>query len=259
MLCLPIGTSFTEETDHAPLLPMFNNPSSRPPMRIERWLTYLQQFSFKLVYRPGVQNGADHLSRHPVPATHDDMQSSKWREQTVCALISDTIPKAITLAELQDETGKDEFLQTLIPIIEKSNRMACKDKVEKFYSIFPELSFTNGLVLRGSRIVLPQKLQKRAVNICHEGHMGIVKTKQLLRSKVWFHGIDKLVESIQLCSNAYHAKCLPFQVYTNSKHRELLQMSSTPDGPWLEVSADFCGPFPDGSLMFVAIVQIIPR
>ena len=39
-----IGSSFIIETDHQPLLPLFNNPHSRPPMRIERWLLYQQQF-----------------------------------------------------------------------------------------------------------------------------------------------------------------------------------------------------------------------
>ena len=47
-----IGSSFVIETDHQPLLPLFNNPHSRPPMRIERWLLYLQQFDFQLKYCP---------------------------------------------------------------------------------------------------------------------------------------------------------------------------------------------------------------
>ena len=30
--------------------------------------------------------------------------------------------------------------------------------------------------------------------LAHLGHQGIVKTKQLIRDKVWFPGIDKLTE-----------------------------------------------------------------
>lgn len=52
----------------------------------------------------------------------------------------------------------------------------------------------NGLILRGSQMV-PEKLQERAVNLAHEGQ-GITKTKQLLRSKVWFPEINKQVEQI---------------------------------------------------------------
>ena len=35
----------------------------------------------------------------------------------------------------------------------------------------------------------------RVLEICHEAHLGIVKSKQPLRSKVWFPGIDKKMEA----------------------------------------------------------------
>ena len=42
---------------------------------------------------------------------------------------------------------------------------------------------------------MPTALQDRVLEICHEAHLGIVKSKQLLRSKVWFTGIDKKMEA----------------------------------------------------------------
>ena len=49
---------------------------------------------------------------------------------------------------------------------------------------------TNDLVLKGSRIVIPSELHQRALALAYEGHQGIVKTKQLLREKIWFPRID---------------------------------------------------------------------
>lgn len=49
--------------------------------------------------------------------------------------------------------------------------------------------------MRQARIVIPGKLQNKIIDIAHEGHQGIHKTKQLLRETVWFPGIDKLVEN----------------------------------------------------------------
>ena len=43
--------------------------------------------------------------------------------------------------------------------------------------------------------MVPKALCKNAVEIAHEGHLSIVKTKGLMRKKVWFPGIDKLVEN----------------------------------------------------------------
>ena len=78
-----IGSTCTVETDHKPLLPLFNQPHSRPPMRIERWLLYLQQFDFELKYIPGKENPADYLSRHPVPLCPLDKKVCQLREEVV--------------------------------------------------------------------------------------------------------------------------------------------------------------------------------
>ncbi len=63
-----------------------------------------------------------------------------------------------------------------------------------------ELLVHKGIVLRGNRIVMPTSLRSRTINLAHIGHQRIVKTKRLLRSKVWFPNIDKMVEeTIQNC------------------------------------------------------------
>ena len=67
-----IGSSFVIETDRKPLIPLFNNPNSRPPLRIERLLLFLQQFDFTLRYCSGKENAADYLSRHAIPVTTDE-------------------------------------------------------------------------------------------------------------------------------------------------------------------------------------------
>ena len=72
----------------------------------------------------------------------------------------------------------------------------------KFLQVKDELSvYQDKLVLCGSRVVIPESLQSRVVKIAHEGHLGIVKTKQLIRDRVWFPGMDKMVENeIKQCS-----------------------------------------------------------
>lgn len=48
--------------------------------------------------------------------------------------------------------------------------------------------------MQESRIVIPRQLQDKVISLGHKGHKGIVKTKQLLREKVYFPGIDQQVE-----------------------------------------------------------------
>ena len=61
------GREFELETDHRPLEHIYaakptNSSKSQPP-RIERWHLRLQEYDFKVVYRPGNTNLADLLSR----------------------------------------------------------------------------------------------------------------------------------------------------------------------------------------------------
>jgi len=243
-----IGSSFVIETDDQPLLPLFNNPHSKPPMRIEHCLLYMQQFDFQLNYCPGSKNAADYLSRHIIPLTESDVKTCNARKQVVQSINTDTTPQAITLAEVQDATKKDRELSKLISLIQSGNRNACKadPDLAKYAQVFQELSYLEGVVTRSRQIVIPKSLQERVISICHEGHLGIAKTKRLLRSKVWFPGIDKSVERRV-------ASCIPCQASTNTSQREILKMLPTPNGPWLEASADFCRPFSTGEMVLLVL------
>ena len=175
---------------------MFNNPHSRPPLRIEKWLLYMQQFEYILEYNPGKFNTADYLSRHAISVSKDNENNSKYREQVVYTLVTHSVPKALTLQEVQMATEKDPSLQLLIPVIISGDVAQVKSNPETkmFSQVFPVLSMAQGVIIRGNQIVIPSSLQSRVLDICHEAHLGIVKSKQLLRIKVWFHGIDKLME-----------------------------------------------------------------
>ena len=75
-----------------------------------------------------------------------------------------------------------------------------------------------------------------------------MKTKRLLREKVWFPGIDKLTED--KINN-----CLPCQASApeSTAMPEPLNMTELPNGPWKEVAIDFAGPFPSGECLMVVI------
>ena len=88
---------------------------------------------------------------------------------------------------------------------------------------------------------------KKFIEIAHASHQGIVKTKQLIREKVWFPGIDKKVEqAVKSCIPCL--ACVP-----SPAQREPLSMTTLPSGPWIEVAVDLAGPFPSGEYLFVVI------
>ncbi len=100
------------------------------------------------------------------------------------------------------------------------------------------------LVLREHRIVIPEAL--REIDIAHEGHMGVVKTQALIREKVWFPKINRLV-------GKKVKSCLACQVTTPRNTREPLQMSELTKQPWAELSIDF-GLAPTGSNEYLLVL-----
>ena len=121
-----------------------------------------------------------------------------------------------------------------------------RNELRQYHNSKNELTCTvNNILLRNDKIVIPQSLRDMAVSIAHEGHQGMARTKAMIRSKVWFPGINERVEQ------TIH-KCLACQsAYSKPGPFELLRMSDLPPGAWQNLSMDFCGPLPTGEYLMV--------
>ena len=150
----------------------------------------------------------DYTSRHCLPATHTRAQELKDVNKLnfyVNAIVRDDLPAAITIERLQEAASQDSTLQLLIKDIVQEY-VSTKNRIElsAYLHVFQELSVVDGLVLRGTKLIVPASLWK-TVMLSHEGHQGIVHTKQLLRSAMWFPGMDKLTEK-EIAQSVCHVK-----------------------------------------------------
>ena len=147
----------------------------------------------------------------------------------------------MSVEEIGEATAKDPTLQEVMKRISSgnwnnlnSNNGTDQDILKAFGNVSSELTSVDGkIVLRGNRIVIPTVMQNRVVELAHEGHQGLVKTRTLLRSKVWFPRMDSIVDSLV-------KKCFPCQLVTPTFSHEPLKMTPLPNGPWEQVSIDFC-------------------
>jgi len=241
------GAEFDLVTDHQPLRVIFGNPRAKLPARIERWGLRLMAFKFRVVHVKGDDNISDYLSRHPVRSTADDRLCS-IAEQHVNNVIYHATPKAINLDSIKAETTHDPTLQSVLSALQSGDwRQAANDRqTRSYYNVRAELTVNaaQDIVLRGNRLCIPTALQSQCIEIAHSGHQGIVKTKSLLRQKVWFPDIDRLAEEAV-------RNCLACQANTPTYHNEPLKMSPCPKAEWSELSADFLGPLPTGEYLLV--------
>ena len=233
------GHSFIIKNDNTAMEIIFNNPRSNPPARIERWLLRLSQFDYQVEHTPGKFNIADFFSRHPVEIAPIENIAVKF----VNMIMNYAIPNAVTLDQISKATLGDTQLQLLAKFIIGNERTLPRlpHILREYKNIFNELAVTSeGIILRGNQIVKPSSLQQYIMALAHIGHQGIVKTKALLRSKVWFAGITNKIEHM------IH-QCHECQLNQGKPQFEPLQPSPFPIGPWLELSGDFFGPMKDGS------------
>ena len=89
------------------------------------------------------------------------------------------------------------------------------------------------------RIVLPTSLQQKVIKTAHQlGHLGTTKTKQMLRAKYWFPGMNIMI-------NQTIGHCFDCQVATVDHRKKPIKTSVIAEGPWEQVSVDFGGPYPN--------------
>ena len=92
------------------------------------------------------------------------------------------VPVALRIEEIEEVSFQDVELEAVRKALDTGHW----NKAPKAHELVSrELTCFGQVVLRGTRIVVPRKFRKRVLDLAHEGHQGIVKTKERLRSNVW--------------------------------------------------------------------------
>ena len=233
------GVEFTLLTDHKPLEVIYST-NSRNSARIERWVLRLQPYRLKVQYVPGKQNIADPLSRlgkGKGVCMNDDA------EEFIRFVAETSTPAAMSVQEVEEESRLDPEISQLRECITTGE---WDNAPTQYKAVRSELSILGKLVLRGTRLLIPAKLRDRVVDLAHEGHQGLTKTKQRLRSKVWLAGIDRQVEA--KCKT-----CHGCQLVGSPTPPEPLKHTEFPSQPWQDLVADLMGPLPSGEYVFVVV------
>ena len=102
-------------------------------------------------------------------------------------------PDAVAFKEIERMSADDEELREVRQSIINEHWKTGTVSVQ-YLAVRDELSTVGKIVLRGTRIVPPVKLRNKLVLLAHEGHLGIVGTKQRLRTRMWWPGMDRETE-----------------------------------------------------------------
>ncbi|CAK1597334.1 unnamed protein product [Parnassius mnemosyne] len=100
----------------------------------------------------------------------------------------------------------------------------------------------------GHRVVIPDSCRDKVIKELHEGHMGVVKTKALAWSYVWWPGIDEAVE-------AACRVCTVCAAVADAPPAHAPRLWPWPDRPWTRIHIDFLGPIAGQTFLIVVDAQ----
>ena len=239
------GTEFELLTDCKPLQ-FIMSPRSKPSARIERWVLRLQSYKFATRHIKGLDNISDCLSRLLKKSKQDDQETNAFISSTeyVKFVAVNATPSAITTREIEKASRFDTEISAVRECI--AHNLWHKLPYKQYLPIKNELSAIGFLLLRGTRIVVPEALREQILEIAHESHPGIVSMKQNLRQHVYWPNIDKDVEK--------HCKtCYGCQLVSMPSKPEEMTRTELPNAPWQFLAIDWLGPLDSKDYILVTV------
>ena len=154
------GKTFTIQTDHAPLISIFSKKQlDQLSPRLQRFRMHLMEFSYNIVHVPGKSLVvSDTLSRAPIdsPITADDHEATAATNNMVFAISRTGAPHNMLL-RIKEASKEDPIFNKILEFCQDSwppDRQVSGD-LRPYFSLRHELTVSDGIILRGSRLIIP--------------------------------------------------------------------------------------------------------
>ena len=138
------------------------------------------------------------------------------------------------LEEIRTATDEDDKLRSLKEVIYvcwPQSRSDVHRVLLPYWNFRDELTIDNGIVTKGTRIVIPRKIRSRILAQLHLAHQSVEKTRLHARTAVYWPGIyDDIEQMVKACSICQEAQ--------PQQHKEPMIPSDVLPRAWHTVGAD---------------------
>ena len=240
--------STTVETDHKPLVPIFQKSLHSAPKRLQRMLLRLQKYNLYVKYLPGSQMYiADMLSRAYLQADHSQHGNipeyqifQLSQEQLLFQEIADINQVDYmrlsegTHQQIQQCTVADAALQSLMNMImvgwplTKEEVPVC---IREYWNYKEELTVQDGVLYKGMKVIVPASMRPQMIARAHSSHLGPDACVRRARDVLFWPGMaDQIKDQVQNCEvcNDFLAR----------QQKEPLMTHKIPETPWSKVGQD---------------------
>lgn len=235
-----LGHDFEIWSDCQALSFIFNGKyrdGKRAISRAEGWALRLSHYNFKLVHVEGMKNIADPPSR--LVTEENTTQEESLSEcdlgepikLQVDSLELEVGPiQIISMQMVRDATKSDK---QLLKVKEALRENTWEKGLEAFQSYQDEIwETTCGVFMKGARVIIPEALREKAIEVTHRGHAGATTMKRTLRDRVWW---PKLGADVDVA----YGKCLACATMQRENPPEPMIRTKLPNKPFEFVAIDF--------------------
>ena len=138
------------------------------------------------------------------------------------------------LQEIWEATVSDPILTTLAQTVYDgwpNTIQECDHKIQPYWCFRDEITYEEGILYKGIRIIMPQSTQATTLQELHQGHYAVNKMNLQAKEAVYWPGISEDIKA------TYH-KCEICAKFTRTQQKETLQYVKTLQTTWEQLSMD---------------------
>ena len=226
------GTHFILETDQKLLEAILSKSLNHATPWLQRILIWTFPYHLTVYHILGPTNQlADCLSR--LGNQNDNIKLPKLYMYQITSQLK---ARSDTLNQLHTATQEDDEVILLKHTTTKGWPNSIKEVPPEIqaYWTFWELMIEDGLILKGTWIVISNSKHKQILQLIHEGHFSLGKCKLWCKDMVYWPEINKQLEKLVL-------NCELSIKYSKAKNKQAPNMSlgqEVPIHPWMKVDTD---------------------
>lgn len=214
--------------DHKPLETIFRKPLNQAPKRIQGLMMRLFRYDTDFIWVKGSELYlADTLSRSFLYNTPDE------EDRRVFGIQSLHIPDQ-RLEAVRQATSGDHQSAILIQYIQEGwpdHRYEVPEEIKEYFDIRDTLTFDEGIIYKGERLVIPRDLRSDIKARLHASHYGADGMMRRARECVFWPGMSREVKEIA-------DNCLPCQERKPNNQKETLIQHEETQFPWQKIGCD---------------------
>ena len=204
------ASHFILETDQKPLEAILSKGINQATPRLQRILLKTVPSHFTLHYIPGLTNRlADCLS-----GLGSQKYTTKLPKLYAYQIISQLCVRSDSLQQIRIATQDDDERALLKPTFTQGWPSTIKEVsivVQSYWTCEEKLTIEDGIILKGTRIVIPANKWEAVLKLIHEEHLGLNKCKLHAKENVYWAGLndqlEKLILNYELCLIYSQSKC----------------------------------------------------